>query len=192
MATNFPTSLDALTNPASSDSLSSPSHSSQHANVNDAVEALQAKVGVDGSAVTSSHDYKLANIGTWQDFPGGTGFANITVGNGDLTQRYCVINDVVLFVASFELGSTSALTSGVFQMPVTMSTLDYGSSFTSGIIDGTTQYGSFVRHNTTTQVVIRAASIGATYVQAAVLSATVPFTWGVGDRIAIQGIYEKA
>ena len=61
MATNFPTSLDTLTNPTSSDSLSSPSHSSQHANVNDAVEALQAKVGADSSAVTSSHDYKIAD-----------------------------------------------------------------------------------------------------------------------------------
>jgi len=51
-----------LTNPTSSDSLSSPSHSAQHANVNDAVEALQAKVGVDSSAVTSSLDYKVAQL----------------------------------------------------------------------------------------------------------------------------------
>jgi hypothetical protein len=61
MATNFPASLDTLTNPTSSDSLSSPSHSAQHANVNDAVEALQAKVGADSSAVTTSHDYKIAD-----------------------------------------------------------------------------------------------------------------------------------
>jgi hypothetical protein len=61
MATNFPASLDALTNPTSSDSLSSPSHSAQHSNVNDAVEALQAKVGADSSAVTSSHDYLIAD-----------------------------------------------------------------------------------------------------------------------------------
>ena len=62
MATNFPTSLDSLTNPTSSDSLNSPSHSAQHANANDAIEALQAKVGVDSSAVTSSHDYKIAQL----------------------------------------------------------------------------------------------------------------------------------
>lgn len=62
MATNFPTSLDTLTNPTSSDSLASPSHSAQHANVNDAVEALQAKVGADSSAVTSSLDYKVAQL----------------------------------------------------------------------------------------------------------------------------------
>jgi len=59
MATNFPASLDSLTNPTSSDSLNSPSHSAQHANSNDAIEALQAKVGVDGSAVTTSIDYQL-------------------------------------------------------------------------------------------------------------------------------------
>jgi len=62
MATNFPASLDSLTNPTSSDSLNSPSHSAQHANVNDAVEALQAKVGADSSAVTTSLDYKVAQL----------------------------------------------------------------------------------------------------------------------------------
>lgn len=59
MATNFPTSLDALTNPTASDPLTNPSHADQHANVNDAVEALEAKVGVNGSAVATSLDYKV-------------------------------------------------------------------------------------------------------------------------------------
>ena len=59
MATNFPTSLDALTNPTAVDTLDSPPHDVQHADANDAIEALQAKVGVDGSAVTSSLDYKV-------------------------------------------------------------------------------------------------------------------------------------
>ena len=62
MATNFPASLDSLTNPSSSDSLNSPSHSAQHANSNDAIEALQAKVGADSSAVTTSLDYKVAQL----------------------------------------------------------------------------------------------------------------------------------
>jgi microcystin-dependent protein len=59
MATNFPTSLDGLTNPAAGDTLNAPSHSTQHANSNDAIEALQTKVGVDSSAVTTSLDYKV-------------------------------------------------------------------------------------------------------------------------------------
>jgi hypothetical protein len=62
MATNFPTSLDSLTNPATTDQLSSPSHAAQHANANDAIEKLEAKVGVDGSTVTTSHSYKIAQL----------------------------------------------------------------------------------------------------------------------------------
>jgi hypothetical protein len=46
MPTNYPTSLDVLTNPVSNDSLNAPSHSSQHANANDAIEAIEAKLGV--------------------------------------------------------------------------------------------------------------------------------------------------
>lgn len=60
MATNFPTSLDALTNPGPTDPQNAPSHSAQHANANDAIEALEAKVGVDSSAVTTSLDYLIA------------------------------------------------------------------------------------------------------------------------------------
>lgn len=62
MATNYPTDLDNFDNPSASDKLDSPSHSKQHADVNDAVEALEAKVGKDGSSDTSSHDYKLSGI----------------------------------------------------------------------------------------------------------------------------------
>lgn len=59
MATGFPTSLDTLTNPIGTNTLDSPDHAGQHADANDAIEALQAKVGVDSSTVTTSIDYKL-------------------------------------------------------------------------------------------------------------------------------------
>lgn len=62
MAINFPTSLDTLTNPSASDFLNSPSHSGQHSNANDILEALEAKVGIDSSAVTTSHDYLLRHL----------------------------------------------------------------------------------------------------------------------------------
>jgi hypothetical protein len=61
MATNFPASLDTLTNPTSTDSLVTVSHAGQHANANDAIEALQVKVGADNSADTNSLDYKVRN-----------------------------------------------------------------------------------------------------------------------------------
>ena len=41
MATNFPGSQDSFTNPTSSDTLDSPDHAAQHANVNVAVEAIE-------------------------------------------------------------------------------------------------------------------------------------------------------
>ena len=64
MATNFPTSLDNLTNPAGSDPVNNPSHASQHANINDAIEVLEAKVGVNNSAVTTSLDYRVKQLET--------------------------------------------------------------------------------------------------------------------------------
>ena len=62
MAINFPTGLDSLTNPTSSDNLNSPDHAVQHANANDIVEALEVKVGINGSADTNSIDYKLSKL----------------------------------------------------------------------------------------------------------------------------------
>lgn len=65
MSITFPTTLDTFTNPAATDTEDASAalyHDVQHSNVNDAVVALQAKVGIDSSAVTSSHDYKLAHL----------------------------------------------------------------------------------------------------------------------------------
>jgi hypothetical protein len=59
MATDFPTDLDSFGNPTATDKTNNPDHATQHANVNDAIEAVQAKLGKDSSAVTTSHDYKL-------------------------------------------------------------------------------------------------------------------------------------
>ena len=62
MPISFPTGLDNFSDPTSTSDMSSPSHSALHQNINSAVEALQAKVGVDSSAVTTSLDYKIAQL----------------------------------------------------------------------------------------------------------------------------------
>lgn len=63
MATQFPTNLDDFTNPTPANNLSDVTvlHSTQHANNNDAIEALEAKVGIDGSVNSSSLDYLIHN-----------------------------------------------------------------------------------------------------------------------------------
>ena len=63
MSTNFPGALDALTNPLGSDSLAAVSHAAQHTNANDAIEALEVRVGITGSADTSSITYRLSADG---------------------------------------------------------------------------------------------------------------------------------
>jgi hypothetical protein len=64
MATNFPTSLDtSVTLPAEASTTSlSVNHVTSHQNVQDAIEAIEAKLGVNSSAVTTSHDYKLSEV----------------------------------------------------------------------------------------------------------------------------------
>lgn len=51
MPTAYPTAVDALTNPAAADKLNLPSHSSQHITSNDAIEAIETRLGT-GSDTT--------------------------------------------------------------------------------------------------------------------------------------------
>lgn len=67
MATNFPTSLDTFVDPAPTNlldgtSVAGTSHAAQHDNLNDAVAALEAKVGTNTSAVTTSLDYIVNHL----------------------------------------------------------------------------------------------------------------------------------
>lgn len=66
MATNFPASLDAFSNPAAGDAtnnLTTP-HATQHANANDAIEALEAKLGITASTPTASKVLRATGTGT--------------------------------------------------------------------------------------------------------------------------------
>jgi len=89
MATSYPNNIDSFTNPNGSDQLSAPSHSEQHSNANDAIEALQTKVGVDGSADTNSLTYKVSSIETLLNDVNNSSDATIVLlgleGNNDLT-----------------------------------------------------------------------------------------------------------
>lgn len=66
MAILFPTSIDSLSNPVGSDQVANANpllvHSTQHSNANDAIEALESKVGITNSLVTITHDYKLQGV----------------------------------------------------------------------------------------------------------------------------------
>ena len=59
MATTFPTSLDSMPDYTDGTTVLVASDSN---NIADTVDALQAKVGIDSSAVATSHDYKIAQL----------------------------------------------------------------------------------------------------------------------------------
>lgn len=79
---NYPSSLDNFTNPTGTDLLENSNaaldHDVQHSNANDAIEALQAKVGADSSAVTTSHDYKLSEVTSTDKAVGKTATQTLT------------------------------------------------------------------------------------------------------------------
>ena len=110
MATNFPTSLDSLTNPTSSSALNLPSHSSQHADANDAIEALQAKVGIDSSADTTSLDYKINNLGGYDAVsftPTISTYGSPSLGNGSISGKYVKVGDLLTVHVVVNIGSTT-------------------------------------------------------------------------------------
>jgi hypothetical protein len=82
LATSFPDSLDVLSNPNGTNSLSNPSHAEQHSNANDAIEALQTKVGIDGSLDPNSIDYRVTAL---EDGGGQLGVELGLAGNNDVT-----------------------------------------------------------------------------------------------------------
>lgn len=63
---NYPTSLPSFSNPSGSDYLNSPTHATQHSSANDEIVAVATKVGINSSAVNTTHDYKLSSVATGQ------------------------------------------------------------------------------------------------------------------------------
>ena len=60
MPSNFPNSKDNLSNPASTDELVG--HAAQHANANDAIEALENVIGITNSTDSDSLTYKINQL----------------------------------------------------------------------------------------------------------------------------------
>lgn len=64
MATNYPAGLDNFTNPTATDTLGSSTvpHAAQHANINDAVEAIEAELGTEPKGPSASVAARLTTI----------------------------------------------------------------------------------------------------------------------------------
>lgn len=119
MPSNFPTSLDTLSNPASTDQLSNVTtpHASQHANANDILEAVEAKLGL-GASTPPASAAVLRRTGT-----GSSGWAQVAAGdyaagsivnadvNGSAAIAYSKLN-LANSVATADLVANAASQSG--------------------------------------------------------------------------------
>lgn len=121
MATNFPTSLQDLdsTRGTAGQPLSSPSHVTHHQTEDDTIEALQAKVGVDNSAVATSLDYIVKNSSSdggghvQTAAKGGTGQTSYTKGDLLVARNSTTLDKLAVGADGQALVADSSQTSGL-------------------------------------------------------------------------------
>jgi hypothetical protein len=148
MATNWPTSRDTFTNPSSGDTLDSPSHAAQHANINDAVEAMQLYAGLVlvksqtiGSGVTSVtvtdafsstfENYKITCYCSTATLTNRTmWFRFIDDGGSEITTGYSSANQV------FQAGTTTRVATDGYNLSLWNLTAWYGYTDTAFSFDG--------------------------------------------------------
>jgi len=186
MASTFPTSLDTFTNPTATSLLTSPSHAQQHSDINDAVEALEAKVAI-GNTV----------LGTYTAYT--PTFVNVTAGNGTTSGAYCRVNSFVHYYGSFTLGSTSAVTGSIsIVLPININADVAVGVSTIGIMNlqdtsANTTYQGIARYNASSNscfagVLRTDGTFGAWQGP----NATNPMTWATGDSINFYLYYRAA
>jgi hypothetical protein len=146
MATSFPSSLDSFTNPSASDALDSVSvpHADQHANLNDAMEAVQAKLGVGAGT-----------IGTWTSYTP-TLVQSGTVAKTVVVAEYTKINGFVSVFVRLNVTATGTAGQGLkVGLPVAATNTNISAGQAS-IFDSSTgtMYNGFAFTVTTTEVYV--------------------------------------
>lgn len=189
MASTFPTSLDNFTNPTATSLLTSPSHSLSHSDLNDAVEALEAKVAI-GNTVLGTYIAYTPTIN------------NFTIGNGTITSAYCQVNKLVHYYGKFVYGSTSTFGAGnvTITLPInpdfiSSSPFLYTAFGTTSITDasaGATYVGVAQPNGAGTAFFASVINTAGTYTAWIMVNATTPMTWAAGDYITWNLIYRIA
>ncbi len=172
MATNFPGSLDSFTNPTSGSTLDSPSHAGQHANINDAMEAVQAKLGTGAGT-----------IGEWTSFT--PVWDGLTVGNGVQSFTYAVLNKVIFVQGRLTFGTTTSITGSFVRMHSPVST--FAGNLVGNAIcreDGVSSRMAMVGESSGRAIVLY-FNVSGSNVLLANINSTTPFTWGTNDYIAM-------
>ena len=184
MAITYPTALDAFINPTGTSLLTSPNHAQQHSDLNDAVEALEAKVAI-GATV----------LGTYTAFT--PTFFNLTVGNAVIESAYCRVNNFVHYYGTIALGTTSSVTgSVVLTLPINCASVfsnqptQFGFAGFRDVSAGVNLFGAGNR-NDASSIVFAVTNVAGTYSTTQNVNATVPFIWTTSDTF-FWNLYYKA
>ncbi len=99
MTTSFPTALDTFSNPSASDAtnnLTTP-HAAQHANANDAIEAIEAKIGTGASTPIVNRLLRGTGTGTssWAQVAAGD-YAAGSIVNADISASAAITPDKLI------------------------------------------------------------------------------------------------
>jgi len=123
--------------------------------------------------------------------------ANLTLGNGSVSAKYRQVGKTVNYRFKFTLGSTSAVGTGpTFTLPVAPDGSFYAADDSIGIFTGidaaTNSYPGVVLLVSGSTIRMKVYNAAGTYVLAADITSTVPFTWGSGDILLAEGLYTIA
>ena len=195
MPTVYPGALDSFVNPVDTDTLNAPPHDGQHADVNDAVEAVEAELGLDPRGTFATVRARLDDLGVWG--PWTPTLTGITKGAGVVVARFSRDGNTVdaFFELTFAADTTIDITGPSISTPVTLAShytdnlnwlgeaylIDTGADNFVGVVRGSANNFQVMVSNT-----------AGTYIRQEEIGPTVPMTWAVGDILTFGVRYEAA
>ena len=133
--------------------------------------------------------------GAWTGYT--PSWTNLTVGNGTVSAKYIAAGKLIIGRVAITWGSTTSASGAIsFSLPATASS-EYGQEkvfFGDVRLEdaGVASSAGYIRLKTTTTADIVVMNAASTYITFAAVSNTVPWSWGTGDNIHGQFIYEAA
>jgi hypothetical protein len=193
MATAYPAALDSLTNPTAGDPMNSVTvpHATQHANLNDAMEAVQATLGVSPQGSSSTVSARIAAL------EGGSGasFAVVALansGDGTIDNTTKVLSETASFTLSSQKSIPFSISAALSVAGITpQATLTVTAQLRSG--GATIQSKNTVSYYDTTPTDLLTQQLALSGVFASVsagtytLRVTVSISTGSGSRDSIDG-----
>lgn len=132
-------------------------------------------------------------LGAWTAFTP-TLSGGWALGNSTYAAKYTRIGRLIRFYAKITIGSTATKgTTLTMALPITAAADQPFASFRATFDDGGgAWYPGMVYASTTATITIGAQNAAGTYLVAAGITSTVPFTWATSDVIHVVGEYEAA